>query len=74
MRRPSPANLKTLRVLARPGQRARGWLVAGPLRFSCALGPAGIVRRKREGDGATPADRLTRPECGRPPGSLAARR
>jgi len=70
--RPS-APLKTLRVLARPGQRARGWLIAGPLRFACALGPAGIVRDKREGDGGTPAGRFRllwgyyRPDCPRPP-------
>jgi L,D-peptidoglycan transpeptidase YkuD (ErfK/YbiS/YcfS/YnhG family) len=50
--------LKTLRVLPRAGTRARGWLVAGPLRFACAMGPAGIVRNKREGDGATPAGRF----------------
>jgi L,D-peptidoglycan transpeptidase YkuD (ErfK/YbiS/YcfS/YnhG family) len=55
MRRFSPTRLKTLRVLAHPNNRARGWLTAGPLRFPCALGPAGIVRDKREGDGATPA-------------------
>ena len=50
-----PSRLKTLRVRAAPGNRARGWLTAGPFRLRCALGPAGIVRRKREGDGATPA-------------------
>jgi len=49
--------LLTLRVRAFPG-RARGWLTAGDLRIACALGPAGIVRRKREGDGATPAGRF----------------
>ena len=65
--------LKTLRVLPRAGNRARGWLVAGPLRFACALGPAGIVRDKREGDGATPAGRFRllwgyyRPDRRRPP-------
>ncbi len=62
MRRPeSPrpsAPLKTLRVLPRLGARARGWLTAGPLRIACALGPAGIVRDKREGDGGTPAGRF----------------
>ena len=48
--------LKTLRVL--PGaRRSRGWLVAGPFRIPCALGPAGVVRVKREGDGGTPAGR-----------------
>jgi L,D-peptidoglycan transpeptidase YkuD (ErfK/YbiS/YcfS/YnhG family) len=57
MRRPS-FELRTLRVLPRAGDRARGWLVAGPLRIACALGPAGIVRDKREGDGATPAGRF----------------
>jgi L,D-peptidoglycan transpeptidase YkuD (ErfK/YbiS/YcfS/YnhG family) len=46
----------TLRVLASRG--ARGWLVAGPFRILCALGPAGVVRRKREGDGGTPAGRF----------------
>ena len=55
--RPS-VRLKTLRVLSRPGARARGWLVAGPFRIPCALGPAGIVRDKREGDGGTPAGRF----------------
>ncbi|HXT07017.1 MAG TPA: L,D-transpeptidase family protein [Roseiarcus sp.] len=44
-------------MLARPG-RARGLLVAGPLRVPCALGPAGVVRIKREGDGGTPAGRF----------------
>jgi len=55
-RRPPPAKLKTLRVL--PGPRGRGWLVVGPLRIPCALGPAGVVRIKREGDGGTPAGRF----------------
>ncbi len=49
--------IATLRVLARPG-RARGWLIAGPLRIPCALGPVGVVRDKREGDGGTPAGRF----------------
>jgi L,D-peptidoglycan transpeptidase YkuD (ErfK/YbiS/YcfS/YnhG family) len=47
-----------LRVRSLPGQRARGWLTAGALRIPCAFGPAGIARRKREGDGATPAGRF----------------
>jgi L,D-peptidoglycan transpeptidase YkuD (ErfK/YbiS/YcfS/YnhG family) len=51
------ARIGELRVLAGPG-RARGWLIAGPLRIPCALGPAGIVRVKREGDGGTPAGRF----------------
>ena len=65
--------LKTLRVLPRAGNRRRGWLFAGPLRFACALGPNGIVRDKREGDGATPAGRFRllwgyyRPDRRRPP-------
>jgi L,D-peptidoglycan transpeptidase YkuD (ErfK/YbiS/YcfS/YnhG family) len=65
--------LKTLRVSPRVGNRARGWLVAGLLRIPCALGPAGIVRDKREGDGATPAGRFRllwgyyRPDRRRPP-------
>ena len=56
MKRPPPTKLKILRVL--PGARGRGWLVAGPLRILCALGPAGVVRIKREGDGGTPAGRF----------------
>jgi L,D-peptidoglycan transpeptidase YkuD (ErfK/YbiS/YcfS/YnhG family) len=62
MRRPeSPrpsARLETLRVLPRAGQRARGWLLAGLVRIACSLGPRGIVRAKREGDGGTPAWRF----------------
>ena len=50
-----------------------GALKAGKARYPCALGPAGIQKHKREGDGATPAgqfpiralwyraDRLSRP-------------
>ena len=47
-----------LRVRPRAGNRAKGWLTAGALRVPCALGPTGIVRRKREGDGGTPAGRF----------------
>jgi L,D-peptidoglycan transpeptidase YkuD (ErfK/YbiS/YcfS/YnhG family) len=69
-----PGLLTLLRVRARPGQRARGWLMAGPFRIPCALGPAGIVRSKREGDGGTPAGTFRllwayyRPDRGRRPG------
>jgi L,D-peptidoglycan transpeptidase YkuD (ErfK/YbiS/YcfS/YnhG family) len=34
---------------------ADGWLIAGTLRFPCALGRTGIVANKQEGDGGTPA-------------------
>ena len=60
-------------MLPQAGNRARGWLVAGPFRIPCALGPAGIVRIKREGDGGTPAGRFAllwgyfRPDRPRPP-------
>jgi len=53
-----PRRLRTLRVLPRACDRARGWLIAGPFRVACALGPAGIVRLKREGDRGTPAGRF----------------
>lgn len=55
-----------------------GLLHAGGEIYRCALGPAGIVERKREGDGATPAgrfalrrlmyrpDRVAAPETGLP--------
>jgi L,D-peptidoglycan transpeptidase YkuD (ErfK/YbiS/YcfS/YnhG family) len=52
-----PRRLTMLRVRPVAGDRARGWLTAGALCIPCALGPAGIVRRKREGDEATPAGR-----------------
>ena len=57
----------------KPGQRTRGWLVAGPLALPVALGRGGIRANKREGDGGTPrgtfrlrrlwwrADRAARP-------------
>ena len=51
------ADIATLRVFVTPG-RARGLLVAGPFRIPCAIGPAGVVRIKREGDGGTPAGRF----------------
>ena len=72
--------LTTLRVRPAVGDRARGWLCAGAFRIPCALGPAGIVRRKREGDGATPAGRfrllfaLYRPDRKRPPAGGVAMR
>jgi L,D-peptidoglycan transpeptidase YkuD (ErfK/YbiS/YcfS/YnhG family) len=56
--RAAPGRLTMLRVRAVPGNRAQGWLTAGGLRIPCALGPAGIVQRKREGDGGTPAGRF----------------
>ena len=52
---------------------ADGWLAAGGRRFRCALGRAGILAAKREGDGATPAGRwplrqvLFRPDRLTPP-------
>jgi L,D-peptidoglycan transpeptidase YkuD (ErfK/YbiS/YcfS/YnhG family) len=49
--------LRILRVFAAPGSRSRGLLIAGPFRIPCALGPAGVVRIKRESDGGTPAGR-----------------
>jgi L,D-peptidoglycan transpeptidase YkuD (ErfK/YbiS/YcfS/YnhG family) len=53
-----PQRLSLLRVRALALNRARGWLTAGPFRIACALGPAGIVRVKREGDGGTPVGRF----------------
>ncbi len=46
--------LRQLWVRPRPGERSRGWLIAGPFRIACALGPAGVVSIKREGDCGTP--------------------
>jgi L,D-peptidoglycan transpeptidase YkuD (ErfK/YbiS/YcfS/YnhG family) len=67
------ASFSGLRVRAKPGQRTRGWLLAGPIAVPVALGRGGIRANKREGDGGTPrgtfrlrrlwwrADRLPRP-------------
>ena len=53
-----PSRLSLLRVRPLAGNRARGWLTAGSFRIPCALGPAGVVRVKREGDLGTPAGRF----------------
>ena len=73
--------LKTIAVRARPGQRTRGWLVAGALALPVALGRGGIKANKREGDGGTPRGvfRLLRlwwraDRHPRPPTLLPARR
>jgi L,D-peptidoglycan transpeptidase YkuD (ErfK/YbiS/YcfS/YnhG family) len=54
----SSQRLSLLRVRPLAGNKARGWLTAGPFRIPCALGRAGIVRIKREGDKGTPAGRF----------------
>ena len=48
------ASFHTLVVRAAPGDRTRGWLMAGPLAIPVALGRGGIRANKREGDGGTP--------------------
>jgi L,D-peptidoglycan transpeptidase YkuD (ErfK/YbiS/YcfS/YnhG family) len=48
------ASFQRLRVRSKPGQRSRGWLLAGPLALPVALGRGGIRANKREGDGGTP--------------------
>lgn len=67
------ARIARIRVAAIPGNRARGRLSAGLVILHCALGSAGTVTRKKEGDVATPvgcfrltsllyrAERLARP-------------
>ena len=52
------APLRRIIVRGSRSDAARGVLVAGPLTAPCALGRSGITRRKREGDGATPAGTL----------------
>jgi len=44
-------------VSARPGE-TRGMAKLGAREFPCALGRSGILERKREGDGGTPAGRF----------------
>src|SRR5262245_1677696 len=65
---------RLLRVRARPGDRRKGVMLAGPLALPVALGWGGIKANKREGDGGTPrgtfrlrrlwwrADRTPRPQ------------
>src|SRR5580700_553474 len=55
MRRTS---LRFIRIKARPGRPAQGWLFAGPKAVRVALGRGGIRANKREGDGGTPAGRF----------------
>ena len=50
----SRQSLANIYVRSRPGNRAQGWLVAGPLTIPVAIGRSGIRANKREGDGATP--------------------
>jgi L,D-peptidoglycan transpeptidase YkuD (ErfK/YbiS/YcfS/YnhG family) len=47
-------SLSRLAVRHRPGQPAKGWLIAAGAALPVALGRAGIKANKREGDGATP--------------------
>ena len=52
------ASFHTLLVRAAPGDRTRGWLLAGPMAIPVALGRGGIRANKREGDGGTPRVRI----------------
>ena len=70
----------TCAVRPRPGFRQQALAVCRGRIFRCALGPAGILARKREGDGATPSGRWRLVEVlyradrvGRPRTALPAR-
>jgi L,D-peptidoglycan transpeptidase YkuD (ErfK/YbiS/YcfS/YnhG family) len=52
------SSLRFIRIKARPGRLAQGWLLAGPTASPVALGRGGIKADKREGDGGTPAGRF----------------
>ena len=47
--------LRRIAVVPSPNGRSRGMLAFGWGLAPCALGRSGVTRRKREGDGATPA-------------------
>ena len=49
-----PRPLAHIHVHTRSGSKTRGILRAGPLALPVALGRAGILANKREGDGGTP--------------------
>ena len=53
-----PRGARRLRATRAFGAPGRGRLHVGGLVLPCALGPAGVRRLKREGDGATPAGRF----------------
>jgi L,D-peptidoglycan transpeptidase YkuD (ErfK/YbiS/YcfS/YnhG family) len=48
----------SIRVVARPGDRTKGWLFTGGTPIPVALGRVGPKAAKIEGDGATPAGRF----------------
>jgi L,D-peptidoglycan transpeptidase YkuD (ErfK/YbiS/YcfS/YnhG family) len=56
--------LRTLRVHRQPGDTRKGIIVAGNRTILCALGRSGPSVFKREGDGATPANRYLYPISG----------
>jgi L,D-peptidoglycan transpeptidase YkuD (ErfK/YbiS/YcfS/YnhG family) len=51
-------NFRLIRVFTKPGQRTRGFLLAGHQAFPVSLGRSGIRANKREGDGSTPRGRF----------------
>jgi L,D-peptidoglycan transpeptidase YkuD (ErfK/YbiS/YcfS/YnhG family) len=56
--------LTTIEVRRKPGETARGVLIADGRTLPCALGRSGPSVFKREGDGATPAHAVMRPLWG----------
>ena len=56
--RPVRTTLASLRVRPQVGDRRRGQLLVPGAVIPCALGAAGIVRTKREGDGGSPRGSL----------------
>jgi L,D-peptidoglycan transpeptidase YkuD (ErfK/YbiS/YcfS/YnhG family) len=69
---PAKSRARLIRVRAAAGA-VHGTLAVEDLVFPCALGRAGILRAKTEGDGGTPAGRFSlrevfwRPDRGEPP-------
>jgi L,D-peptidoglycan transpeptidase YkuD (ErfK/YbiS/YcfS/YnhG family) len=59
----APGGLRRLRVVVRAGCKWEATLFAGTLALPCVLGPAGLTRRKREGDGATPTGTFALVSC-----------
>ncbi len=78
--RPRRSGVATLVVRPRVGGKSLARITAGAVTMPCVLGPGGLVRSKREGDGGTPVGRFAllggfyrQDRCPRPPSRFPLR-